>query len=69
MIRVPGAISSQIVNATSSRLQVERINGCMPGVSLVWYNPATRAMTVAIPVKGHEDGVVGLVPYYITGKF
>ena len=69
MIRVPGAISSLIVNATSSRLLVERINGCMPGVSLVWFNPATRALTVAIPVKGHQDGVVGLVPYFVAGRF
>ncbi len=69
MIRVPGAASSLIVNATNSKLLVERINGCMPGVSLVWFNPATRALTDAIPVRGHQDGVVGLVPYFIAGKF
>ena len=69
MIRVPGAASSLIVNTTSSRLLVERINGCMPGVSLVWFNPATRALTVAIPVRGHQDGVVGAVPYFVAGKF
>jgi hypothetical protein len=69
MIRVPGAASSLIVNATNSRLLVERINGCMPGISLVWFNPATRALTVAIPVHGHQDGVVGLVPYFVAGKF
>jgi hypothetical protein len=69
MITVPGAASSLIVNATNSRLLVERINGCMPGVSLVWFNPATRALTVAIPVHGHEDGVVGAVPYFVAGRF
>jgi hypothetical protein len=69
MIQVPGAPSSLIENATNSRLLVERINGCMPGISLVWFNPATRALTIAIPVKGHQDGVVGLVPYFVTGKF
>jgi TolB protein len=69
MISVPGAASSLIVNATSSRLMVERINGCMPGVSLVWFNPATRALTIAIPVRGHQLGVVGVVPYFIAGRF
>jgi hypothetical protein len=69
MIRVPGAASSLIVTATRSRLLVERINGCMPGVSLVWFNPATRALTVAIPARGHEDGVVGAVPYFVAGRF
>src|SRR5215469_1766433 len=69
MISVPGAASSLIVNATSSRLLVERINGCMPGVSLVWFNPVTRALTVVIPVRGHQIGVVGAVPYYIAGRF
>jgi len=57
------------VNATSSRLLVERINGCMPGVSLVWFNPASRALTVAIPARGHQDGVVGAVPYFVAGRF
>jgi hypothetical protein len=48
---------------------VERINGCMPGVSLVWFNPATRKMTVAIPVSGHQFGVTAVVPDFIAGKF
>src|SRR5258706_3230862 len=69
VISVPGAASSLIVNATSSKLLVERINGCMPGVSLVWFNPATRALTIAIPVRGHQLGVVGVVPYFVVGRF
>jgi TolB protein len=68
-VTVPGAASSLIVNATRTQLQVERINSCSPGVSLVWFNPATGAMTVAIPAAQHQDGVVGVVPYFIAGKF
>ncbi len=48
---------------------VERINGCSPGISLVWFNPATRALTVAIPVGHNQHGVVGVVPYFVAGKF
>jgi hypothetical protein len=69
MVTVPGADSSLIVNATKTRLEVERINGCSPGVSLVWFNPATRAMKVAIPVGHDQAGVVAVVPYFIAGKF
>ena len=56
------------MNATKSQLQVERINDCSPSVSLVWFNPATRAMKVAVPAH-NQHGVIGLVPYYIAGKF
>jgi hypothetical protein len=68
-VSVPGAASSLIVTATRSSLMVERINGCSPGVSLVWFNPASRAMKVAIGTHGQEDGVVGLVPYFVAGKY
>jgi hypothetical protein len=69
MVSVPGSASSVIVTATGSRLMVERINGCSPGTSLVWFNPATRALTVAIPAGHNQHGVVGVVPYLVTGKF
>jgi hypothetical protein len=68
-VNVPGSASSLIVDATRSTLMVERINACMPGVSLVWFNPATRKMTVAIPVRGHQQGVTAVIPYFIAGKF
>jgi hypothetical protein len=68
-VNVPGAASSLIVTATRSSLMVERINGCSPGVSLVWFNPATRKMTVAIATHGNQHGVVGIAPYFVTGKF
>jgi hypothetical protein len=68
-VNVPGSGSSLIVNATRSTLMVERINGCNPGISLVWFNPATRKMTVAIPVGHHQFGVTAVAPYFIAGKF
>jgi hypothetical protein len=68
-VNVPGAASSMIVTATRSSLMVERIAGCSPGVSLVWFNPATRKMTVAVPVHGNQWGVTAAVPYIVTGKF
>jgi hypothetical protein len=67
-VNVPGANSSLIVTATRSSLMVERINGCNPGVSLVWFNPVTRKMTVAIATHGSQHGVVGIEPYFVTGK-
>jgi TolB protein len=68
-VKVPGSASSLTVNATRSTLMVERINGCNPGTSLVWFNPATRKMTIAIPVSHHQFGVTAVVPYFIAGKF
>jgi hypothetical protein len=68
-VNVPGAGSALAVNATRSKLMVERINGCTPEISLVWYNPATRAMKVAIPVGRNQRGVTAVVPYFIAGKF
>jgi TolB protein len=69
MVSVPGAASSLVVNATRSKLMVERINSCGPGVSLVWFNPKTRAMKVAIAVSRNQAGVSAVVPYFIAGKF
>ena len=68
-VNVPGSASSLIETATRSSLMVERINGCEPGISLVWFNPATRAMTIAIGTHGHQNGVIGIAPYFVTGKF
>jgi hypothetical protein len=68
-VNVPGAASSLIVNATRSQLEVERINGCSPGISLVWFNPASRALKVAIGDGHNQFGVVNVQPYYIAGKY
>jgi hypothetical protein len=69
ILSVPGSQSNLVVNATRTRLLVERSSeGCMPGVSLAWFNPVTRAVTVAIPARG-VVGVTGAVPYFVAGKF
>jgi TolB protein len=69
IISIPGADSPVIVNATRSTLMIERHNACSPGTSLVWFNPATRNMKVAIGVGHHQVGVTAVVPYFIAGKF
>jgi TolB protein len=68
-VMVPGAPSSRIITATRSRLLVQRINGCSPGNSLVWFNPATRALTVAVPDRHHQWGVQQALPYFIQGRY
>jgi hypothetical protein len=68
-VNVPGAGSPLIVNATSSKLMVERINPCSAGTSLVWFNPARKALKVAIPLGKHQEGVTAVVPYFIAGKY
>ena len=70
IVNMPGNPGSVlIVNATKSSLMVERINGCVPDISLVWFNPATRKLTVAIPDSHDQFGVTSVVPYFIAGKF
>jgi hypothetical protein len=68
-VTVPGAASSLIVDATVSQLMVERINGCNPGVSLVWFNPTMHAMKIAIPVGKNQVGVTAVAPWFIFGKY
>ena len=68
-VQVPGAAGEVIVNATRTQLEVERFGGCVSGTSLVWFNPVTRAVTVALGTSGAEFGVEGAIPYFVTGKF
>jgi len=68
-VQVPGAVSEVIVNATRTRLEVERFGGCVSGNSMVWFNPATRAVRVALGTHGTEHGVESAVPYFVTGKY
>jgi hypothetical protein len=68
IINVPGSDSSLIVTATRTRLLVQSLNPCAGGSDLVWFDPVTASVTVALPV--HDVfGVVGAVPYFVQGKF
>jgi hypothetical protein len=58
-----------IVNATRTQLEVERFGGCVAGTSMVWFNPATRAVQVTLGTHGTEHGVESAVPYFVTGKY
>jgi hypothetical protein len=68
-VQVPGAVSEVIVNATRTQLEVERFGGCVAGTSMVWFNPATRAVRVTLGTHGSEYGVGSAVPYFVTGKY
>lgn len=68
-VTIPGSDSSLIETATSHRMMVLRLGPCQSNNSLVWFNPVTKAMTVAVPVSGSQAGVVGVAPYFVTGKF
>jgi len=63
---IPGAGNTDIVAATSRRLLLQESPGCTSAfpVSLAWYNPATGAQTIAVPVSRHDAGVVDVTPYY-----
>jgi hypothetical protein len=69
-VTVPGAAYSQIVTATSSELMVDRYTSCgTPAASLVWFNPATKVLQVAIPDVDSQWGVTAAIPYFVTGKY
>lgn len=64
-INVPGSDGTNIVTATSGNtMQVAEINGCNPGTALVWFNPATKAVTKVLPVPKNGYGVYGSVVAY-----
>jgi hypothetical protein len=68
LVNVPDSDSSLVETATSTRLMVLRMGPCMSRNSLVWLNPATGALKVAVPEQGNQSGVIGVVPYFVTGK-
>jgi hypothetical protein len=71
VVSVPGATYSSVVTATTSQLMVDRFtSNCSPTPtsSLVWFNPVTNAVQVAIPDVHDQFGVIATVPYFVTGK-
>jgi hypothetical protein len=69
IIDVPGPPSDLILDATHTELLVQRINGCQAHNSLVWFNPASGKLKVAVPAAGTQWGVLNAVPYFVTGKY
>jgi len=69
VVTVPGSPSTNIVTATSgSTMLIREVNGCLPSSALVWFNPATKAVTKVLPAPKNGDGVLGVVAYNQNGK-
>jgi hypothetical protein len=69
VVRVPGSRwGSLVYGATRSRLLVQR-NAFEGSSSLVWLNPATGAVTVAIPASPGVYGVIWVVPFFASGAY
>ena len=64
VINVPDSSANNLVVVTTSRrmLVSERV-GCMPSVSLVWFNPLTSAVQRVLTVPPSELGVISVVAY------
>ena len=55
---------NRVLTARGSRLLVEAPTDCTGSVSLLWYNPGTRAEQWLIRPKGNVLGVANAVPFY-----
>jgi len=70
-VNVKGSAGNNAVVATSgSRMLVQEFTECTPSSSLVWLNPATRAVkhVLMAPATGGGEGVVAVVPYNRDGE-
>lgn len=68
-VTVPGSPGNNIVDATSgSRMLVNDVEPCNTGSSLVWFNPATRAVQKVLHAASHELGVLSVVAYDRQGN-
>jgi hypothetical protein len=69
VVRVPGSRGGALVwEATRSRLLLQRDACGQRANSLAWLDPATGAITVAVPAHG-ESGVRDGVPFYSSGQY
>jgi hypothetical protein len=64
-INVPGTAGNdnQIVAADGARLLVRAQTSCESSTSLLWFNPATRAVQMLIRAPAGTAGVIADVPY------
>jgi len=70
MINVPGggANNNRIAAVTGRRMLVQVQTGCPGSDSLVWFNPATRAVQKVLTAPGNEAGVLTVVAYNRKGN-
>ena len=55
---------NRVLTARGSRLLIEAPTDCTGSVSLLWYDPGTRAEQWLIRAKGNVLGVANAVPFY-----
>jgi len=55
---------NRVLTARGSRLLVQAPSECTGSVSLLWYNPATRAEQWLIRPPAHVIGVTVAIPFY-----
>lgn len=68
-VSVPGSTGSNVVVAASGRtMLVQEINSCNPGSSLVWFNPATRAVQKVLMAPKGALGVLSTAAYDRNGQ-
>jgi hypothetical protein len=68
-INVPGSGGTNIVAATSGdSMLVKEVNGCLPSTALVWFKPATKAVTKVLPAPKSGYGVLEVVAYNRNGR-
>jgi TolB protein len=68
-VRVPGgaANNNKIVAVLGHRMLVQAETGCGGSNSLLWFNPATRAVRKVLTAPSHSFGVLGEVPFNRKG--
>jgi len=69
VVNVPHSPGNNVVVATSGdRMLVREFSACGPRTSVVWFNPATRAVSRALTAPAGGDGVLYVVAYNKNGE-
>lgn len=69
VVNVPGSSGNNVVAATSgNRMLVREFSECNPSSSLVWFSPASRAVTKVLTAPANGDGVLSVVAYNRNGQ-
>jgi hypothetical protein len=65
VVTIPGTTgnNNQVLTARGSRLLVKAQTGCPGSDSLLWFNPATRAVQMLLRAPNDVAGVLAAVPY------